>query len=222
MITALIPARKDDQNLKNKNILPFANSNLLVHKIAQLKKCELVNEIIVSTDSAKIGKIAESSGATVNIRPTRLSSTDADFNQLCDYIASIIGTPHVLWAPVTTPLVTSYAFDDAIKTYFQVIEEGFDSLISVNKIKRFLLDNNGPLNFRFNKSKRDQASLPVLFEFINAISICSVNDMKLWQYNWGKIPYKYPLPVSMQVDICDSFDYELAKLVYGAQFELFN
>ena len=39
MITAFIPARGADDKLENKNTLPFGNSDLLTHKILQLKQC---------------------------------------------------------------------------------------------------------------------------------------------------------------------------------------
>lgn len=43
IITAVIPARAGSRRLKNKNILPFADSNLLIHKIRQLKKVKGVD-----------------------------------------------------------------------------------------------------------------------------------------------------------------------------------
>ena len=222
MITVVIPARRQDKVLENKNILPFANSTLLHHKIAQLKVCDQAVKILVSTDCNEIAQIAKEVGATVALRPSHLSKLNADFSDLCEHISDIVDTEHVMWAPVTCPLITAKVFDTAIDDYFRATSDGFDSLISVNKIKRFLLDNNGPLNFRFYESKRDKASLPTLFEFINAISICSVENMKKWRYSWGKIPYKYELPINMQIDICDHFDYELAKAIYDVQHELYS
>ena len=118
--------------------------------------------------------------------------------------------------------MTSSVFNDCIVTYLDAIEKGYDSLITVNKIKRFLLDENGPLNFRFMRSNRSTARLPVLYEFVNAVCICKTSNMATWKYNWGRIPYKYQLPVHMQVDICDEFDYELSKILHGVQNEIFN
>ena len=37
-ITAIIPVRANSQRVKNKNIKPFANSNLLAIKIKQLQQ----------------------------------------------------------------------------------------------------------------------------------------------------------------------------------------
>lgn len=222
MITAFIPARRSDDLLTNKNTLPFADSDLLSHKIFELQKSCQITEIIVSSDCVETGEIAKKAGANFVLRPNELSHMHADFNLLCEYAASIINSEHVFWAPVTCPLVTSSVFDDCIVTYLDAIEKGYDSLITVNKIKRFLLDENGPLNFRFMRSNRSTARLPVLYEFLNAICICKTSNMAKWKYNWGRIPYKYQLPVHMQIDICDGFDYELSKILHGVQNEIFN
>lgn len=50
-MTAIIPVRAGSRRLKNKNILPFGDSNLLVWKIRQLKTVESIDNIIVSSDS---------------------------------------------------------------------------------------------------------------------------------------------------------------------------
>lgn len=222
MITAFIPARSSDHLLKNKNILPFGNSDLLTHKIQQLRHSARIKEIVVSSECSNIGDLAQRAGAKFVKRPVELSNLNADFNSLCEYAASIINDEHILWAPVTCPLITPLVFGECISHYFSSIEKGYDSLITVNKIKRFLLDENGPLNFRFVKSNRSSAKLPVLYEFVNAVCICKKSDMKKWRYNWGKIPYKFELPVHMQVDICDEFDYRLSKMIYGDQHEVYN
>ena len=46
-ITALIPVRAGSKRLPNKNILPFADSNLLIHKIRELKKIDKINKSII-------------------------------------------------------------------------------------------------------------------------------------------------------------------------------
>ena len=43
--TAVVPVKKNSSRLPNKNILPFADDNLLVHKIKQLKKVKEMLEI---------------------------------------------------------------------------------------------------------------------------------------------------------------------------------
>ena len=40
-ITAIIPVREGSRRLKNKNVAPFAGTNLLINKINQLKQVKL-------------------------------------------------------------------------------------------------------------------------------------------------------------------------------------
>ena len=58
IFNALIPAREFDEIIKDKNILPFGSSNLLEHKINQLQKTDLIENIYVSTDSDRYKDIA--------------------------------------------------------------------------------------------------------------------------------------------------------------------
>ena len=46
--TAVIPVREGSRRLKNKNIAPFAGTNLLINKIEQLKKVSEIDNIVVS------------------------------------------------------------------------------------------------------------------------------------------------------------------------------
>ena len=49
-ITAVIPVREGSTRLKNKNVAPFAGTNLLINKINQLKEVKEISRIVVSSD----------------------------------------------------------------------------------------------------------------------------------------------------------------------------
>ena len=50
-ITAVVPIRKGSQRVVDKNLRPFAGSNLLAIKIENLKRVKGIDEILVNTDS---------------------------------------------------------------------------------------------------------------------------------------------------------------------------
>jgi len=58
-ITGVIPVRAGSRRLPNKNILPFGDSNLLVHKIRQLRHVKGLDRIVVSSDSDMMLEMAE-------------------------------------------------------------------------------------------------------------------------------------------------------------------
>ena len=72
---AIIPARSGSKRIKNKNIISFFGKPIISYSIKAIKKTNLFDRIIVSTDSEKIAKIAESFGAEIPfLRNKNLSS----------------------------------------------------------------------------------------------------------------------------------------------------
>ena len=67
-IVAIVPVRKGSKRIKNKNFKKFASSNLLEIKLKSLKKVNLIDQIIVSTDSPIAIKIAVKYNVSYHIR----------------------------------------------------------------------------------------------------------------------------------------------------------
>jgi CMP-N-acetylneuraminic acid synthetase len=208
-ITAIIPVRKSDKILKGKNNLPFGKSTLLINKIDQLKKVKLIDQIIVSTDSEEYMSIALERGISVIRRPKKLSTISTKLPDLIEHLLENIDSKNLLWAPVVTPFIDSSDYENSINKYFTNLNKGYDSLISVIKLKRKILDSNGPLNFSFYKDLNDTNIL--LFQYINGITIAPKEKMKEWKYNWGKTPYKYVLDSLKGFEICNQTDYLMAS-----------
>ncbi|UTD03232.1 acylneuraminate cytidylyltransferase family protein [Treponema socranskii subsp. buccale] len=216
-IAAIIPAR--DAFLHNtslcKDTLPFADSNLLEYKIKQLK--EVIGlDIIVTTASELIANIAAQQKVDVLYRPREIALENTPFAELVDFVCSHISHEHILWACVTSPLVGPTLYQKAIELYFRKLQDGFDSLVTVQKLQRYLFDNNGTLNFRIGELKAIE-NLPELYVFTNGISLAPRLKMKTWKYTSGYRAYKMVLDKREAIDICDLFDYECAKYFLNFQ-----
>ncbi len=75
MNIAIIPARAGSKRIKNKNIKNFLGNPIISYVIKEAIKSKIFDDIIVSTNSNKIKKIAENSGAKVYFkRPMNLST----------------------------------------------------------------------------------------------------------------------------------------------------
>ena len=70
-ITAIVPVKGNSTRLPNKNILPFGDSNLLLHKLDQLKQVKGITDIVVSSDSDEMLEMAEKAGVTAMKRPEK-------------------------------------------------------------------------------------------------------------------------------------------------------
>lgn len=87
-ITAVIPVRAGSRRLKNKNIAPFAGTNLLINKIEQLKKVDDIDRIIVSSDSDVMLEMAKENGVETHKRaPEYCDEKTKSFGEVVRHIA---------------------------------------------------------------------------------------------------------------------------------------
>ena len=74
-IICIIPARGGSKGLPNKNLLNLNGIPLVAHTIKYAKTSNLIDKIIVTTDSIKIANVAKKYGAEVPfLRPTKYAS----------------------------------------------------------------------------------------------------------------------------------------------------
>lgn len=75
-VVGSIIARLGSKRLAYKNLLPFAGKPLVGLGVEILRQAERVNEIVVSTESELIARVALDFGATVLRRPVELAGDD--------------------------------------------------------------------------------------------------------------------------------------------------
>ena len=114
-ISAIIPVREGSTRLKHKNILPFGESNLLIHKIRQLKKVAGIDEIIVSSDSELMLEMARSEGVATHRRAREFADERTkSFSELIEHLASEVGNKeHILYVPCVCPLCDEKDLENA-------------------------------------------------------------------------------------------------------------
>jgi len=89
-ITAIIPVRKGSVRVKNKNLKPFAGTNLLEIKIKQLKQINFIDKIVVSSDCDKMLKIAKNYNVDIHKRDEYFASSKADNSEFFKNLAENI------------------------------------------------------------------------------------------------------------------------------------
>ncbi|MBI5793783.1 acylneuraminate cytidylyltransferase family protein [Candidatus Uhrbacteria bacterium] len=72
-ILAVIPARGGSKGLPGKNLRLLAGKPLLVHSVDVARACPWIDEVVVTSDSDEIGKVAREFGAVVVHRPRDLA-----------------------------------------------------------------------------------------------------------------------------------------------------
>ena len=209
-ITAIIPVKKNSTRLPNKNILPFGDTNMLVRKIRQLKEVSEVNRIVVSTDSDEMLKMAEEEGVIPMRRPTQYADESLPISEFVEYLADNVEGDHYMWSCVTSPLVDAELYRKAIKLYFDKLQEGYDSLVTVTPFKHYLMDENGPFNFSRGREHPNSQNLKKLYLFTNGIQLTPREKYKEWGDRIGPKTYMMEIGKRESIDIDDKYDYEFA------------
>ncbi|EAJ6141802.1 acylneuraminate cytidylyltransferase family protein [Campylobacter lari] len=212
-ITAVIPVKKNSSRLPGKNIKPFGNENLLTRKIRQVKSSNIADRIIVSSDSEEMLQMARDMGVEAILRPEEFSNESKPFGEFLIYLTDIIQEGHMAYTCVTSPFLDETIMIKTKDTYIRALDEGYDSLITVYKFKHYLLDNNGPINFKMGLEHLNSEYLPPLDFFTNGILFAPIESIRKWHYNYGPKAYRFEVDQKVSIDIDTKYDY-LAALAW--------
>jgi len=213
-ITAVIPVRKGSIRIKNKNIRPFCEKNILIYKIEQLKRISLLDDVVVNSDCEDMLSIAEKYGATSIKRDPHFASSEVSINAVWRNIASTIDSDVVLYANATSPLIEDRSFEDCINLYNTLsLYDKNRSLNTVTTIREFLWMDGAPLNYKQEQQPRSQ-DLPLVFHPNFGINIISKKLMfekstiisdNFEPYFLGKVE---------SIDIDDEEDFIIAEMLF--------
>ncbi|MFI3228831.1 MAG: acylneuraminate cytidylyltransferase family protein [Bacillota bacterium] len=211
-ITAIIPVREGSRRLKNKNIAPFAGTNLLVNKIRQLQRVKEITNIVVSSDSDLMLQMAVAEGAIAHKRDLEFCDEKTKtFGEVVEHCCMNVAGDHVLWATCTAPLVAPKDYEQAIQAYLIALEQGFDSLVSMESFKRYMWDDDGPINYELGIKHVPSQQLKPYYFVTDGILIAPRKKMIEWKYFHGTNPYKYIMDKRTSVDVDDGLDLACAR-----------
>lgn len=214
-LVAVIAVRAGSRRVKNKNIRPFGDSNLLVHKIRQLKLVKSIDEIIVSSDSDQMLEMAENEGTSIHKRGAEFCDEKTKtMGEVIAHICENIDSDDVIWTPCTTPLISEDKYALAIDDYYSAVEKGYDSLIAVEEVRLFLRNLDGPINYEQGKNQVPSQQLEPFYISTGGIYIAPREKMIEWNYYIGPKAYSFILDKRSSIDIDDELDFECAKAWY--------
>lgn len=222
-IAFFLPTRRGSQRVFNKNTRPFSHfkGGLLENKLTQLLKSKNISEIILSTNDEECLRIAEpfakeNDNLIIDRRPESLCLDTTDLEDLIQYVPTVTRAKHILWGHTTTPIVDSNIYDHAINKYFECLETGYDSLVSVLRLQNFLLNKkieliNNNTGIRWPRTQ----DLTPLYEINHAIFIASREIYLTTKNRLGNDPFLYEMSKINSVDIDWEEDFEIAEIIYN-------
>lgn len=218
-VNVFLPCRKGSERVPKKNIKPFAQfkHGLIEIKLKQLIAADRVDKIYLSTNDDEILDYAASLNQdkiVLHKRDEYLSSSQTSTDQLVAHALELIKGGEILWTHVTSPFLNAQSYDQVIEKYFELKQQGFDSLMSTNLIHGFLWNENGPINYDRQKEKwpRTQTLEPI-HEINSAIFLANAETYKSLDDRIGKAPYLYPLDKIQGFDIDWEQDFMIAEMI---------
>lgn len=209
-IAGVIACRGGSIRVPHKNIKPFADSSLLEIKINQLK--QLVPQVYVNSDSDQILKLAEANGAIPVKRDPYYATSEVSINEVYSNVTQDIPHEHILYAHVTSPLIKTSTIEACIEKYNN-LEDIYDSVCTVQLLKKFIWYRGNSINYDANNMPRSQ-DLPNFHMIAFAINILPKESI---QYLKNIVtPNYYPIILDEieAMDIDNNIEFELAEYLY--------
>ncbi|WP_140984187.1 cytidylyltransferase domain-containing protein [Asticcacaulis tiandongensis] len=226
-----IPCRAGSERVPNKNTRPFAGfeGGLLELKLRQLAGVSKLEKIVVSSNDPIVLDYVASFSPHVDIlieainRPNELGTSSTPMDDFIRYTGNLSEEGTIVFTHVTSPFICAREYESIISAYEKSLNEGYDSLLTVTKLHKFLWDEKGPINYTPHPIKwpRSQDIRPI-FEINHGAYVLPFKLMRETGDRLGHRPYFMPLSeiVAMDIDWEEQFELleqiALAKMSKGA------
>ena len=218
-ILYVIPARGGSKGVPHKNIKLLNGKPLIYYSIDVARQLTTDDHICVSTDDEEIIKVVENYGLKVPfIRPSHLATDTATTNDVLIHAINFYEAKGdfydvvVLLQP-TSPLRNSRHVKDAINLYTNDI----DLVVSVKESHAASViceeNENGYLEFCFNKEGLRRQDVPNYYEYNGAIYIINANRLKKVNLSGFTIKKKYIMDEVSSIDIDTEIEWQLSEIL---------
>jgi N-acylneuraminate cytidylyltransferase len=214
-IIALMPMKGESERVPNKNMREFNGQPLCSVILDKLDASDLIDQVIVNTDSNLIKNFIESRYDKVKIveRPSELSGHDVSMNKIIDYDISQFPADLYLQTHSTNPLLGEETITAAIERFIKN-KSNYDSLFSVTRFQtRFYRENGEALNHDPEVLIKTQ-DLPVLYEENSCIYIFTREAFEKNKRRIGDNPILFEIEQLEAIDIDVEEEFVLAEKLH--------
>ncbi|MGB2865498.1 MAG: acylneuraminate cytidylyltransferase family protein [Sedimentisphaerales bacterium] len=214
-IVALVPMRHYSERIPGKNYRPFGDRELYHHIIDTLLDCELIDEVVINTDSSRIMEGASEHFPQVRLieRPQELRDGTVPMNDVLLYDVTQVESDYYLQTHSTNPLLSTETITRAIHLFLDNYPS-YDSLFSVTRIETRLWDSmTRAINHNPAILLRTQ-DLPPVYEENSCLYIFSRNTLEKRHNRIGERPLMFEINAEEAWDIDNETDFRIAEFLY--------
>lgn len=151
-VLGIIPARGGSKGLRDKNIRSLLGKPVIYYTIKHALNSKVIDKVVVSTENAKIAKIAERYGAQVIKRPKELATDKAPIELSLRHVVKYLERrgylpDFIVLLLANVPLRGEGIIEKAVN---YLIETRADSVLSFKEVGKF----HPEWMFRLDKDKR--------------------------------------------------------------------
>jgi N-acylneuraminate cytidylyltransferase len=213
-LKAVIPARLGSSRIENKVFSSICGKETLIErKIKQLLKVLPSENIIVNTESSLIADKCEPFGVTIHQRDPYYSDGHvASFSDVITHVVDKIDADYIAWTPFVVPFYDEQDFEASFNNFERYVISGqYDSLVSVVKMKDYIWNENGPLNYEANRNHTISQNLPLWYRVTNGNYMASKKVIMEKKYLLGDNVYLDVKEAHCGIDIDTYEDLKLAQ-----------
>lgn len=213
-VVAFITIKLNSERLPNKNILPLGDHPLSWYICNTLLHCSTINSIYIYCSEERIMDYVPQDERLLFLK--RDKRLDGNFIRAQDTYSAFVQDvdADVYVAALTTaPFLRSSSIDNGVR---KMLEEGYDSAFSAQKLQTFAWYQGVPLNYQPEKIPRTQDLDPVYIETSGFFAF----QKQLWysyQRRIGFHPYIQLVDDLEAVDIDTKEDYDFAQQIIRAR-----
>ncbi len=213
---AIIPARGGSKGLPRKNVLLLAGQPLVGWAIQAAQSAQEITKVVVSTDDAEIGEVAERYGAEVAWRPEAISgdlaSSEAAILHVLETHLAEKPPEIIAFLQCTSPLTSGEDIDGTIHT---LLRNDADTAVAVRDFHYFVWKSDGEGNFvgvNHDKGERKmrQERQPQYLE-AGAIYVMKTEGFRKHRHRFFGKTAKYVMPSENVLEIDDAVDFTIAS-----------
>lgn len=207
-VVAFVPIRLNSKRVVGKNLKLLAGKPLLRYVFDTLLNVETIDEVCAYCSSEEICQYLPD-GVRFIKRPDSLDKDTTLGKDIYEEFVNTIDADVYVLAHTTSPFIKAQTIGNALD---KVINEGYDSAFSAEKIQTFTWYEGRPLNYDLKEIPRTQTIQPIYVETSAFYIFCR----DVWQVHKQRIgfnPYMAVVDKIEGVDIDWPEDFDFAERV---------
>lgn len=214
-VTVVIPCRAGSTRVINKNFRPFADSNLLEIKINQAKKLNL--PVVVNSDSDVAKRMAEENEVDFVERPEYYASSKCNNSEYYEYLGSSVDTEYIMILQPTAPLLDDDTLFNVLNEFSENVEQ-YDSLMTVQLVKKHTWFRGCPLNYDLKNTPNSQNLEPILFPTFNVMIVKVSSLLEHKNVITDKCLF-FEVSDEESIEIDEMIEFQMAEYLYKRKYE---